>query len=65
MRLIYAMYLDVPVYYCKFKTTQEKALDKEEVQKVADPRQSKSETDELKMNEEDQFRDRSSMNGGA
>ncbi|KAJ0766332.1 putative transcription factor & chromatin remodeling ARID family [Helianthus annuus] len=65
MRLIYAMYLDVLVYYYKFKTTQEKALDKEEVQKVVDPRQSKSETNEVKMGEEDQFRDRSSMNAGA
>ncbi|MFS7958484.1 putative transcription factor interactor and regulator CCHC(Zn) family [Helianthus anomalus] len=34
MRLIYAMYLDVLVYYYKFKTTQEKALDKEEVKRL-------------------------------
>ncbi|KAJ0854249.1 putative protein kinase RLK-Pelle-L-LEC family [Helianthus annuus] len=44
MRLIYAMYLDVLVYYYKFKTTQERAIGKEE-EKIVDPRQSMSEGD--------------------
>ncbi|KAJ0923604.1 putative transcription factor & chromatin remodeling ARID family [Helianthus annuus] len=44
MRLIYVMYLDVLVYYYKFKLTQEKALGKEEV-KTVDPRQNMSEGD--------------------
>ncbi|KAJ0815010.1 putative transcription factor & chromatin remodeling ARID family [Helianthus annuus] len=43
MRLICAMYLDVLVYYYKFKMTQEKALEKEEVKMAVDPRQSNSE----------------------
>ncbi|KAJ0821234.1 putative transcription factor & chromatin remodeling ARID family [Helianthus annuus] len=65
MRLIYAMYLDVLVYYYKFKTTQEKALDKEEVKKVADPRQSKSDAEEMEETDEDQVKDDCSMNAGA
>ncbi|KAJ0589244.1 putative transcription factor interactor and regulator CCHC(Zn) family [Helianthus annuus] len=44
MRLIYAMYLDVLVYYYKFKLTQEKAIGIEE-EKVVDPRQCMSEGD--------------------
>ncbi|KAJ0914530.1 putative transcription factor interactor and regulator CCHC(Zn) family [Helianthus annuus] len=48
MRLIYAMYLDVLVYYYKFKVTQEKALEQEEV-KMVDPRQNVSEGDKDAM----------------
>ncbi|KAJ0795178.1 putative transcription factor & chromatin remodeling ARID family [Helianthus annuus] len=44
MRLIYAMYLDVLVYYYKFKVTQERAIGKVE-EKTVDPRQSMSEGD--------------------
>ncbi|KAJ0433695.1 putative transcription factor & chromatin remodeling ARID family [Helianthus annuus] len=47
MRLLYAMYLDVIIYYYKYKSTQEKAHKKEEIKTVTDPRQSKS--DENKM----------------
>ncbi|KAL9992077.1 putative transcription factor & chromatin remodeling ARID family [Helianthus debilis subsp. tardiflorus] len=65
MRLIYAMYLDVLVYYYKFKTTQEKAHDKEEVKIVADPRQSKRDTDEVEVADEDQVKDSCSINAGA
>ncbi|KAJ0454749.1 putative transcription factor & chromatin remodeling ARID family [Helianthus annuus] len=64
MRLIYAMYLDVLVYYYKFKITQEKAHDKEEVKKVTDPRQSKSDADKM-VADEDQVDDGSSVNAGA
>ncbi|KAJ0532040.1 putative transcription factor & chromatin remodeling ARID family [Helianthus annuus] len=45
MRLIYAMYLDVLVYYYKFKMIQENALEKEEVKMAVDPRQSNNEGD--------------------
>ncbi|KAM0019568.1 hypothetical protein Hdeb2414_s0025g00657291 [Helianthus debilis subsp. tardiflorus] len=45
MRLIYAMYLDVLIYYYKYKSTQEKVLEKEDVKMVVDPRQSRSEGD--------------------
>ncbi|KAM0009716.1 hypothetical protein Hdeb2414_s0086g00784471 [Helianthus debilis subsp. tardiflorus] len=41
MRLIYAMYLDVLVYYYKIKITQETALEMKE-EKVEDPRECKS-----------------------
>ncbi|MFS7955786.1 putative transcription factor & chromatin remodeling ARID family [Helianthus anomalus] len=41
MRLIYAMYVDVLIY--KYKSTQEKVLEKEDVKMVVDPRQSRSE----------------------
>ncbi|MFS7899071.1 putative transcription factor & chromatin remodeling ARID family [Helianthus anomalus] len=44
MRLIYAMYLDVLVYYYKIKMTQENALEHGEV-KMMDPRQIVSEGD--------------------
>ncbi|KAF5773714.1 putative transcription factor & chromatin remodeling ARID family [Helianthus annuus] len=44
MRLIYAMYLDVLVYYYKFKVTQEKAIEIKE-EKTVDPKQSMSEGD--------------------
>ncbi|MFS7913790.1 putative transcription factor & chromatin remodeling ARID family [Helianthus anomalus] len=44
MRLIYAMYLDVLVYYYKFKITQERAIGKQD-EKIVDPRQSKSDGD--------------------
>ncbi|MFS8010111.1 putative transcription factor & chromatin remodeling ARID family [Helianthus anomalus] len=45
MRLIYAMYLDVLIYYYKFKSTQELVHEKEEDKTVIDPRQSRSEGD--------------------
>ncbi|KAF5813961.1 putative transcription factor interactor and regulator CCHC(Zn) family [Helianthus annuus] len=48
MRLIYAMYLDVLLYYYKFKVTQENALEQEEV-KMVDPRQNVSEGDKDAM----------------
>ncbi|MFS8012429.1 hypothetical protein Hanom_Chr14g01320751 [Helianthus anomalus] len=54
MRLIYAMYLDVLVHYYKFKMTQEKALEKEEVKMAVDPRQSKSEGDKVVVTDADQ-----------
>ncbi|MFS7984610.1 putative transcription factor & chromatin remodeling ARID family [Helianthus anomalus] len=54
MRLIYAMYLDVLVYYYKYKTTQEKALEKEEVKMVVDPRLSRSEEDRMAATDADQ-----------
>ncbi|MFS7935756.1 putative transcription factor & chromatin remodeling ARID family [Helianthus anomalus] len=38
MRLLYAMYLDVLIYYYKYKSTQEKVHEKEEVKTVVDPR---------------------------
>ncbi|MFS7934221.1 putative transcription factor & chromatin remodeling ARID family [Helianthus anomalus] len=44
MRLIYAMYLDVLVYYYKFKVTQERAIEIKE-EKTVDPKQSMSEGD--------------------
>ncbi|MFS7953160.1 putative transcription factor interactor and regulator CCHC(Zn) family [Helianthus anomalus] len=44
MRLIYAMYLDVLVYYYKIKMTQENALEQGEV-KMMDPRQTVSKGD--------------------
>ncbi|KAJ0846504.1 putative transcription factor & chromatin remodeling ARID family [Helianthus annuus] len=54
MRLIYAMYLDVLVYYYKYKATQEMALEKEEVKMTVDPRQSKSEGDKAAVTDADQ-----------
>ncbi|MFS7919937.1 hypothetical protein Hanom_Chr03g00218491 [Helianthus anomalus] len=48
MRLIYAMYLDVLVYYYKVKITQENALEQEDV-KMVDPRQNVSEGDKDAM----------------
>ncbi|KAF5808784.1 putative transcription factor & chromatin remodeling ARID family [Helianthus annuus] len=51
MRLMYAMYLDVLIYYHKFKTIQEKSQEKEVTEirdkqmKVEDPRCSRSEAD--------------------
>ncbi|KAJ0590050.1 putative transcription factor & chromatin remodeling ARID family [Helianthus annuus] len=42
MRLLYAMYLDVLIYYYKYKSTQEKVQEKEEVKTVVDSRQSRS-----------------------
>ncbi|KAJ0815009.1 putative transcription factor & chromatin remodeling ARID family [Helianthus annuus] len=54
MRLICAMYLDVLVYYYKFKMTQEKALEKEEVKMAVDPRQSNSEADKVAVTDADQ-----------
>ncbi|KAJ0735105.1 hypothetical protein HanPI659440_Chr11g0428241 [Helianthus annuus] len=47
MRLIYAMYLDVLIYYYKYKSTQEKVLEKDEVKMEVDPRQSRSEGDRM------------------
>ncbi|KAM0060855.1 putative transcription factor & chromatin remodeling ARID family [Helianthus debilis subsp. tardiflorus] len=47
MRLLYAMYLDVLIYYYKYKSTQEKVHEKEEVKTVDDPRQSRSEGDRM------------------
>ncbi|KAM0036804.1 putative transcription factor & chromatin remodeling ARID family [Helianthus debilis subsp. tardiflorus] len=46
MRLMYAMYLDVLVYYFKFKSTQTKAYEKEMMKSVVDPRRSRSEGDD-------------------
>ncbi|KAJ0895155.1 putative transcription factor & chromatin remodeling ARID family [Helianthus annuus] len=54
MRLIYAMYLDVLIYYYKYKSTQEKVHEKEEVKTVVDPRRSKSDGDKMLVNKEDQ-----------
>ncbi|KAF5769162.1 putative transcription factor & chromatin remodeling ARID family [Helianthus annuus] len=54
MWLIYAMYLDVLVYYYKYKTTQEMALEKEEVEMAVDPKQSKSEGDRVVVTDADQ-----------
>ncbi|KAJ0668096.1 putative transcription factor & chromatin remodeling ARID family [Helianthus annuus] len=51
MRLIYAMYLDVLVYYYKFKVTQERAIGKED-EKTVDPRQSKSDGDKEVITDE-------------
>ncbi|KAM0047263.1 putative transcription factor & chromatin remodeling ARID family [Helianthus debilis subsp. tardiflorus] len=42
MRLMYAMYLDVLVYYYKFKSTQQKVVEKEIVEDVAEVRRSRS-----------------------
>ncbi|KAJ0814189.1 putative transcription factor & chromatin remodeling ARID family [Helianthus annuus] len=42
MRLIYAMYLDVLVYYYKFKSTQQMVAEREIVKDVADVKPSKS-----------------------
>ncbi|KAL9996554.1 putative transcription factor & chromatin remodeling ARID family [Helianthus debilis subsp. tardiflorus] len=42
MRLVYAMYLDVLVYYYKFKSTQQAVAEKEIKEDVAEPRRSKS-----------------------
>ncbi|KAM0055468.1 putative transcription factor & chromatin remodeling ARID family [Helianthus debilis subsp. tardiflorus] len=42
MRLMYAMYLDVLVYYYKFKTTQLNVSEKETVENVVDVRRSRS-----------------------
>ncbi|MFS7906515.1 putative transcription factor & chromatin remodeling ARID family [Helianthus anomalus] len=53
-RLIYAMYLDVLVYYYKYKTTQEKALEKEEVKMVVDPRQRRSEGGRMAVTDAEQ-----------
>ncbi|KAF5823957.1 putative transcription factor & chromatin remodeling ARID family [Helianthus annuus] len=47
MSLLYAMYLDVIIYYYKYKSTQEKVHEKEEIKTVVDPRQSRSEGDKL------------------
>ncbi|KAM0053353.1 putative transcription factor & chromatin remodeling ARID family [Helianthus debilis subsp. tardiflorus] len=55
MRLIYSMYLDVLIYYYKYKSTQEKVLEKEEVKMVVDPRQSKSEGDRMAVTDADQM----------
>ncbi|KAJ0734046.1 putative transcription factor & chromatin remodeling ARID family [Helianthus annuus] len=46
MRLMYAMYLDVLVYYHKFKTTQTRVHEKEMEKSVVDPRRSRSEGDD-------------------
>ncbi|KAJ0528166.1 putative transcription factor interactor and regulator CCHC(Zn) family [Helianthus annuus] len=54
MRLIYAMYLDVLIYYYKYKSTQEKVLEKEEVKMVVDPRQSRSEGNRVVGTDADQ-----------
>ncbi|KAJ0770876.1 putative transcription factor & chromatin remodeling ARID family [Helianthus annuus] len=55
MRLMYAMYLDVLVYYYKFKSTQQKGLEKEVVKNVVDPRRSRSEGDDKSENVADQM----------
>ncbi|KAM0037208.1 putative transcription factor & chromatin remodeling ARID family [Helianthus debilis subsp. tardiflorus] len=49
MRLLYAMYLDVMIYYYKYKSIQEHARQTEEIKVVTDPRQIKS--DEVIMKE--------------
>ncbi|MFS7928050.1 putative transcription factor & chromatin remodeling ARID family [Helianthus anomalus] len=57
MRLMYAMYLDVLVYYYKFKTIQSKACEKEitDVKEVSvskmDLRSSRSEGEDIKQDE--------------
>ncbi|MFS7954968.1 putative transcription factor & chromatin remodeling ARID family [Helianthus anomalus] len=45
MGLIYATYLDVLVYYYKYKTTQQMVRKKEVVKSVVEPRRSKSDRD--------------------
>ncbi|KAJ0614634.1 putative transcription factor & chromatin remodeling ARID family [Helianthus annuus] len=52
MRLLYAMYLDVMIYYYKYKSIQEHARQTEEIKVVTDPRQIKS--DEVIMKETDE-----------
>ncbi|MFS8000703.1 putative transcription factor & chromatin remodeling ARID family [Helianthus anomalus] len=54
MRLLYAMYLDVLIYYYKYKSTQEKVHEKEEIKTVVDPRQSRSEGDRMLGTDADQ-----------
>ncbi|MFS8013455.1 putative transcription factor & chromatin remodeling ARID family [Helianthus anomalus] len=53
MRLLYAMYLDVMIYYYKYKSIQEHAQQKEEIRVVTNPRQIKS--DEVKMKETEEI----------
>ncbi|KAJ0696353.1 hypothetical protein HanLR1_Chr10g0356181 [Helianthus annuus] len=55
MRLMYAMYLDVLVYYYKLKSTQQKVHKKEVVKNVVDPRRSRSEGDNKQENVADQM----------
>ncbi|MFS7931984.1 hypothetical protein Hanom_Chr04g00362411 [Helianthus anomalus] len=47
MRLMYAIYLNVLVYYYKFKYTQTRMHEKEIVKKVMDLRKSRSQDDEI------------------
>ncbi|KAJ0680976.1 hypothetical protein HanPI659440_Chr16g0630561 [Helianthus annuus] len=54
MRLIYAMYLDVLVYYYRYKTTQQKVHEKEVVKSVVDPIRSRSDGDEIPEHGADQ-----------
>ncbi|MFS8033858.1 putative transcription factor & chromatin remodeling ARID family [Helianthus anomalus] len=51
MRLLYAMYLDVIIYYYKYKSVQEDAKQKEEIKMVTDPRQVKSDEDKMEGTE--------------
>ncbi|KAF5795139.1 putative transcription factor & chromatin remodeling ARID family [Helianthus annuus] len=55
MRLMYAMYLDVLIYYHKFKSTQTKVFEKEMVKSVVDPRRSRSEGDDKQETVADQM----------
>ncbi|KAM0036048.1 putative transcription factor & chromatin remodeling ARID family [Helianthus debilis subsp. tardiflorus] len=51
MRLLYAMYLDVIIYYYKYKSIPEHAKQKEEIKMVTDSRQVKSEEDKMEGTE--------------
>ncbi|KAM0026530.1 putative transcription factor & chromatin remodeling ARID family [Helianthus debilis subsp. tardiflorus] len=55
MRLMYAMYLDVLVYYYKFKSTQQRVYEKETVKNVVDVRGSWSQEDDKQGTAADQI----------
>ncbi|KAJ0956781.1 putative transcription factor & chromatin remodeling ARID family [Helianthus annuus] len=54
MRLIYAMYLDVLIYYYKYKSTQQMVQEKEVVKSVVEPRRSRSDGDAVAEHDADQ-----------
>ncbi|KAF5774905.1 putative transcription factor & chromatin remodeling ARID family [Helianthus annuus] len=55
MRLMYAMYLDVLVYYYKFKSTQQRVYEKETLKNVVDVRRSRSQADDKQGTATDQM----------
>ncbi|MFS7984626.1 hypothetical protein Hanom_Chr11g00988671 [Helianthus anomalus] len=63
MRLMYAMYLDILVYYYKLKSTQQRVHEKETVKNVLDVRRSRSQEDDKKWTAADQMERNSGSDG--
>ncbi|KAF5781047.1 putative transcription factor & chromatin remodeling ARID family [Helianthus annuus] len=63
MRLTYAMYLDILVYYYKLKSTQQRVHEKETVKNVVDVRRSRSQEDDKQGMAVDQMERNSGSDG--